>query len=387
MRIVHWGKYYPPRMGGIESVTRVLATGHAAAGHRVAVVCFGSGPTEIVELEGVQLLRCRERVARASQPLGWDYWRLGLRLGRAADIVHLHAPNLLAGLMALRLPRRARLVVHWHSDIVDKGWLGRLLRPIERAMLARADAIVCTSPAYAEHSPALQRWRAKLHSVPIGIADPAARGEPGPLPAAVARFLAGRRYVFSVGRLVPYKGFAHLVDAAAMLPPDLAVVIAGDGPLRDELQSRARAAGALGRVLFVGSVTESELDALLGHASLFCLPSVARSEAFGVVLLEAMARALPIVATQIAGSGVPWVNQQGESGLNVAPADAAALAAACASISGDAALRERLSRGARQHFVQRFTAGTFAAAMLVLYRRTIGKSPDTAGDNPVPGSN
>ncbi len=374
MRIVHWGKYYPPHMGGIESVTRVLAEGHATAGHSVEVICFHDGATVTEQAGPVQVTRCRQRLGAASQPLGWDYWRLGLRHARGAGIVHLHGPNLLASLMTLRLARPTRLVVHWHSDIVGKGWLGRLLRPLEQAMLARADAIVCTSPPYAEHSAALRPWRDKVTSVPIGIEDPGHPVAPAAMPERVERFLAGRRHVFAIGRLVPYKGFAHLVDAAGQFPPDLAIVIGGNGPLRESLEARAVAAGVADRVLFTGRLSDAELDALMRRAAVFCLPSVARSEAFGVVLLEAMARGVPVVATRISGSGVPWVNRDGESGLNVEFGDAQALAAACTRIAADPLLRERFAQGARSNFERRFTAEVMVDAMLDVYRQE-GKAP------------
>lgn len=368
MRIVHWGKYYPPHLGGIESVTRVLAEGHARAGHSVEVICFHDDATTTKEVESVRVTRCHKRLGASSQPLSWDYWRLGLRQAREADIVHLHGPNLLASLMALRLARPTRLVIHWHSDIVDKGWLGRLLRPLEQAMLARADVIVCTSPPYAQSSATLPPWQNKLCSVPIGIEDPGHRVTQAPLPEPVERFLAGRRYVFGIGRLVPYKGFAHLVDAAKQFPSDLAIVIGGNGPLRESLQQRAIEAGVVDRVLFTGSLSDAELDALMRQATAFCLPSVARSEAFGVVLLEAMARGVPVIATRIAGSGVPWVNRDGESGLNVEPGDAKALAAACTLIATDPLLHERLALGARSNFENRFTAEVMVRAMLEVYQ-------------------
>lgn len=371
MHIVHWGKYYPPRMGGIESVTRILAEGHAAAGHSVEVVCFHKAATATTQVGRVRVIRCRERVGAASQPLGWDYWRLGLRHARGADVVHLHGPNLLASLMTLRLAKAVRLVVHWHSDIVGKGWLGRLLRPLEQRMLSRADAIVCTSPPYAEHSASLRKWRHKLCSVPIGIEDPGPSAAPAALPARVEEFLAGRRHVFAIGRLVPYKGFAHLVDAARRFPPDLAVVIGGNGPLREVLQDRATAAGVADRVLFTGGLSDAELDALMRRAMAFCLPSVARSEAFGVVLLEAMARGVPVVATRISGSGVPWVNRDGDSGLNVEPGDSQALADACTKIAANPALRERFAQGARRNFERRFTAEVFAKTMLNVYQQGV----------------
>lgn len=361
--IVHWGKFYPPDMGGIESVTCSLARGARLSGHDVKVVCFGAPQAEPeTDAGGVTVVRAPAAFTLASQPLGWRYvWRL-LAAGRGADIVHLHTPNMLAALASLLLGRRPRLVVHWHSDVVGKGLLARLLRPLETLMLRRADAVIATSPPYLAASQPLQAVRDKVRVIPLGVPDAAAGVSSGEdaLPMALRRRLAGRRLVLGVGRLVPYKGFAHLIDAAAQLPDDVVVVIVGGGPLQGVLQARIAAAGVADKVVLAGRLPDAALRALFARAALYCLPSVERSEAFGVVLIEAMSWRLPIVATSIAGSGVPWVNNHGVSGLNVPPGDAAALAEACNRILSSPVLRAQLATGARRRF-----EGEFAEAISV----------------------
>lgn len=370
-KIVHWGKYYAPERGGIESVTRSLAQGAQEAGYRVTVVCFHQGSAgEERQVDGLRLLRAPVEFIKASQPVGRQYLLWALQLGRRADIVHLHAPNMLAALAALLLGRAPHLLVHWHSDVVNKGFLGRLLRPLERWMLRRADRIACTSAAYAASSPVLQPFAHKLIIVPIGVADLAAAFPPNTeeaLPQELLARIGDRKVILSVGRMVAYKGFSVLVEAAARLPANAVVVIVGSGPLQEEIERQIESLGLCDRVILAGRQSEAALAALFRRATLFCLPSVERSEAFGVVLIEAMAYGLPVIATEIPGSGVPWVNQHGVSGLNVPVGDAAALAEACTSVLASDGLRQRLAAGARHRFETEFTEEISVRRMLCEY--------------------
>jgi glycosyltransferase involved in cell wall biosynthesis len=309
------------------------------------------------EADGVRVIRVPAAVTMASQPLSWRYFWLLHREGCRADIVHLHAPNMLAALASLILPKGTPLVVHWHSDVVGKGLLSRLLRPLEKLMLQRANVVIATSPSYMAASLPLTQVRDKVHVIPLGVPDAAAKSieSQAVIPSLLQQWLAGRPFVSAVGRLVPYKGFVHLVEAAQFLSKNVAVVIVGDGPLHHELQMRITAAGLGDRVILAGRQDDWALSALFKSATLFCLPSVERSEAFGVVLIEAMSWRLPVVATNITGSGVSWVNQEGESGLNVKPSDPFAIANACNRILSCSSLRERLAKGARQRFESEFS--------------------------------
>lgn len=373
LKIVHFGKYYLPETGGIESVTASLARGAAQAGHRVTVVSFMRTPASHDEvIDGVRVVRAPIKRLIASQPLGTTYLRLCLREARDADVIHLHAPNMLGALCCLMVGKRPRVLVHWHSDVINKGWLGKALRPLESALLRRADCIIATSGVYAEASPALQRFRHKVAVVPIGVPHARPSGSAGDdgyeLPAGLQGMIAGKKLVLAVGRLVPYKGFDVLVEAARNLRDDAIVVIVGDGPLRQSLQAEIDEGGLSQRVFLAGRLTDATLHALFAKASVYCLPSVHRAEAFGVVLLEAMSYGLPIVATNIPGSGVPWVNQHGVTGLNVQVGDPKALAQACNWILDSDQEHARLAEGARRRFLAEFTEDRSVSRMLATYR-------------------
>ena len=170
----------------------------------------------------------------------------------------------------------------------------------------------------------------------------------------------------------PYKGFDVLVAAARFLPAACRVVIVGGGERRAELEAQVRQHQVADRVVLAGRLGDDALRALFQSAAIFCLPSVSRAEAFGVVLLEAMAHGLPIVASDIAGSGVPWVSQHDVTGLNVPIGDAQALAAALSQLLADPARRDRMGRESRRRFEAEFTAALASRRMLDLYGSLAG---------------
>ncbi len=373
--ILHLGKFYPPDNGGIESVTATLARSAAAAGTPTTVLCFEEHGRGDMQDQGVVVRRV-PAFKIASQPLCRAYLREGIALARKADIVHVHLPNMLAALAVTRIGPGPKVVLHWHSDVVGKGLLAQLTRPLEQAMLRRADKIICTSQPYADSSATLKPFADKVVVVPIGVADvPAERVDAASLrvslPPNLRQHIEGRPLVLAVGRLVPYKGYATLVEASKQLTTNAAVVIVGSGPLAMALQAQIDQLGVAHRVLLAGRVETPDLVSLQTLATVFCMPSIERAEAFGVAIVEAMAFGLPVVATQIAGSGVPWVNLHGTSGINVKPGDPVELARGLDSLLQDPALRQQLSTGARARFEALFSVQRMIDETLRLYRTLI----------------
>ncbi len=372
IKIVHFGKYYLPDNGGIEIVTASLASGAASFGHEVSVVCFKKTPNKSQDLiDGVHVFRAPISILLASQPIGFKYFFQSLSVAKNADLIHLHVPNMLGALCALFISPKIKLLVHWHSDVINKGFLGKILRPLESALLRRANCIVATSQVYADASKALAPFRNKISVVPIGISDKNHQGSSSSLSSQLYERVNNKRIVLSVGRLVPYKGFAVLIEAAKHLPKDAVVLIVGVGPLQKAFQEAVEKAGVADRVVLTGRLDDSELNAIFQRATLYCLPSINRAEAFGVVLLEAMAFGLPIVSSDIPGSGVPWVNQHGISGLNFTLGDPIALAHACNKILGSDVLIKKLALGARQRFLSEFTEDVSVNRMMELYDRLV----------------
>lgn len=369
MKVLHVCKFFPPVEGGMETVVRELADGLVQRGHDVAVLCANRGRATV-----------RERA-----PGGYTVTRVG-RLGewlgtsvvpalvpalrdavRGVDVVHLHLPDPAAAAALRAVVPRARLVLHWHSDVVrQRGPAYALYRPFERWLLARADAVVATSQAYAEASEPLKPWLGKVHVVPIGIGDNPHRAGASAVQAIRDRY-RGRRIVFALGRMTAYKGFDVLIDAAARLPADALVVAGGEGALLEAHRAEVARRGLGERIVFPARIDERELPAHFEACDVFCLASTLRSEAFGVVLLEAMRMSRPVVATRIAGSGVPWVCGEGEAGWLVAPGDAAALAAGLERVLGDAHLAARLAAAGHRRQREHFTAARMVAATDRLY--------------------
>jgi glycosyltransferase involved in cell wall biosynthesis len=377
LKVLHLGKYFHPDPGGIESVIKDVVQGTVRAGCDVSVLCMGR--VDQVREEhycGTTVLRTPIWKIVASQPLGWRYFQQFRRRAREFDIVQVHVPNMLAALALMMARVPGKVVVHWHADVVNHGLLGKLMMPLERLMLRRADALVATSQAYADTSPLLREFHNKVHIVPIGIADPLVEDEADAALAQVPTGLIpdGAPVILAVGRLVPYKGFEVLIDAARALPGDCRVVIVGGGERHDELEKRIRERDVADRVILAGRLDDDALQALFRRAAIYCLPSVSRAEAFGVVLLEAMARGVPVVATEIAGSGVPWVNQHGVTGLNVPVGDATALAAALVQLLSDQDLRARMGREARRRYEAEFTSDLATGLFMTLYNSLTGRS-------------
>jgi glycosyltransferase involved in cell wall biosynthesis len=221
---------------------------------------------------------------------------------------------------------------------------------MESRILALADRVAATSPDYLQTSAALAPYRDKCRVIPLGL-DPARLEAAGAKPEWMPKRSFGAT-VLSVGRFTYYKGFEHLVRAAARLE-DTCLVIAGKGPLKDNIRKLADDLGLSGRIIMPGEVEDRDLAWLYENCDAFCLPSVERTEAFGMVLLEAMSRGLPLVTAAVPGSGMNFVNLDGETGLIAPPADHKALASALREVLKPG-VRESMSRSCRRRFADHF---------------------------------
>lgn len=373
MKTLQLTKFYPPVRGGIESVVYELTEGLNAHGIATDVLCADRSRQTRTDTfpAGYRVRRVGSWGRLLSTSIAPAMLRHAARDARGVDIVHVHLPDPLTNLALWWRPPKARLVVHWHSDVVAQRRALKLYAPLQEWLLRRADAVVATSTAYAGSSPWLRPRMDKVTVIPIGIRDPATAVDPKAVEAVRARH-GGRRIVLALGRMTGYKGFDVLAEAARHLPEDCVVVVGGSGELLERHRANVRSLGLDARVVFAGHIADAELPAHYAAASLFCLPSTTRAEAFGVVLLEAMAMSKPVVATDIPGSGVPWVNRHGETGLNVPVGDGPALAGAIRTLLDDPALAARLGAAARRRYLDHFTADSMVDAVETLYARLLG---------------
>ncbi len=371
MRVVFLNKYYwPPHLGGVEHHLSMLAGGLARRPDtHVRAIVANEAPQTVREiLAGVDVLREGRLFAYASTPVapghedGHPRGRLRIRpAGRLPPAV----PLPLGETSWLRAGAPGPSVLTYHSDIVRQRVLGAAYAPILRRVLERVDRIIVGSPPMIEHSETLARFRDKCRVVPFGIETrrfdpaPATLGRTAELRAAHARPI-----VLFVGRLIYYKGAEYLIRAMSRVDADL--VLIGDGPLRESLSALANQVGVAERVTFLPPTSDEELAAWYRAAAVFCLPSVARSEAYGLVQLEAHASGTPVVSTDLP-TGVPWVNRDGETGLVVPPGDEDALARALTRLLADDGLRARLGEDARERALAEFTVGRMVDRTVAVY--------------------
>lgn len=371
IRVLTFGRFADEDYGGLEryvfELTRVLRDD----AHFTNIVARRGAAPDVPMTGEVVYARSIATVGGAPVCPGMLFQARRLHRRRPFDIVHLQFPaDPMAHAAMASLPASVKRVITWHSDVVRQKSILKLYRPFLNRLLAKTDAIILPTPAHLAASEQLRavRDQSRFHVVPFGF-DLSRFAE---RPSAAEHIRAGqlgRFLVFALGRHVYYKGFEFLIRALPDVP-DAAVILGGRGPLTDELQRLARALGVLERVAFVGRVPDADLPAYYHACDVFCMPSVERAEAFGIVQVEAMASGRPVVCCEL-GNGVTWVNRHGETGLVVPPRDPQALAAALTRLRDDHALRATLGQQARRRALEIFDAGALRSKTLAVYQHVL----------------
>ena len=382
LRVLHIGKFYPPVHGGMEVFLADLIEAQRSQGIEAFALVHGDPLAD----DPPWLSRVPVIGHLVYAPIAPGFRSA---LAKAIErfqphVLHLHKPN--NGVFwALTLPAARNLpwLVHWHSDVVfadNNKMLSlayKIYRPFEQAVLDQAQRVVVTSPAYLEASQALAPWREKCVVVPLGLAgsaqpDEAASCEPFPWRKGCLRLL-------SIGRLAYYKGFETLIRAVARLP-DVQLVIAGSGELGEPLQALIDSTTPPGqepRAVLLGAVSEQVKRELLRSCDVFCLASRERTEAFGLVLLEAMMFGRPCLVSDLAGSGMSWLVQQSQCGCLVKLDDEQAWRDAIDSYGQDAEQRRQHGEAGRRAFNQQFTADACASTLTMHYAALAGEAQDS----------
>jgi glycosyltransferase involved in cell wall biosynthesis len=363
--VLQVGKYYPPYEGGIENHVASLCSGVQASWDTTALVFNTEARTLEERVDGVRVVRVASLGNILSTEFAPSFIRWFSRLSHA-DIVHLHVPNPVGELACLSMRRGFRLVVTYHSDVVRQRLLGRLNRMVLHRVLNRADRIIVFTRRYMESSPVLRWHSSKCAIIPHGIdlsevektAEVAER-------AAGFRRQHGDRVVLFVGRMVYYKGLDVLLHAMTRLP-DTKLVLLGDGPLRRPMEKLSGTLGLGSRVHFCGRVDHLTKVAAYHGSDLLVLPATHRSEAFGLVQVEAMAAGLPVICTNI-DSGVPSVNAHGQSGLVIEPGRPDHLAEAIRTMLGDRIRLREFGLEARRRAERLYSREVMLRDTLALY--------------------
>jgi glycosyltransferase involved in cell wall biosynthesis len=239
--------------------------------------------------------------------------------------------------------------------------------------LHRADRLIATSPAYIESSPYLNRFREKCVVVPLGTDlnrfDQVDAGHVEVMRRRLLSQVGVQPILLFVGRLRYYKGLDDLLQALPEIPTAHLLVV-GEGPMHKPWEQLARDLNVADRVTFAGQVDDADLPACYKLGDLFVLPANARAEAFGAVIVEAMAAGLPVISTEV-GTGTSWVNLHGATGLIVPSRDAKSLAQAVNHLLFDPAQRMAMGQAARQRAREEFSQAGMIERVEQVYRAVL----------------
>ena len=372
-RILHLGKYFPPFAGGIENFLADLMSAQTRTGDDIAAIVHDHESQSVKFFHSVQAKNNIYRVPSYGRLLyapispHFPFWLNRVLKEFQPQILHLHLPNTSA-FFVLTLPRAREIpwVIHWHSDVVSTvnkklAVAYHVYRPFEQMLLKHAHTIIATSPPYLESSSALRNWQHKCRVIPLGI-DKTRLPEPTATDWAEQQWQVNKIRLLNIGRLTYYKGHETLINAVAKVD-NAQVIIIGKGELQHSLTKLITKLNLQDKVKLFGYCDDQQLISLLNSCDCFCLSSLERTEAFGVVLLEAMRYAKPIIAKEIVGSGVTWVVK--DAGLVVSQSDS--LADALQKISEDEDLRKKLGQIGQKRFEQLFDIKNVAIEMSKLY--------------------
>lgn len=366
IKILHVGKFYPV-MGGIEKVMYDIVTGMSKCTDCCCdMLCASTDCRKhVFYINGAKIISTATWIKVFATMISPSMiWQLR-RICRNYHIIHVHHPDPMAALALKLSGYKGKVVLHWHSDILKQKLMLKFYFPLQNWLIKRADVIVGTTPKYLDYSPFLQDE--SLHKICIPIGIDSIKYDQEKVNQLKEKY-KNKKIVFSLGRLVEYKGYEYLIRAACLLSDDYVVLIGGSGPLKSHLETLILALGLQNRVELLGRISDEDLPTYYGACDIYALSSIWKTEAFGIVQIEAMSYGKPIIATKIEGSGVDWVNENEVSGINVNPMDSNAIANAIKYILSDKKQYQRLSEGARKRYETCFKKEIMIERCVQLYR-------------------
>lgn len=365
--ILHISKYYYPDLGGIETVAMYLAEG--LTDYKNIVICFSKDNKYHEDsINGVKIYRMPVNFSFMSQDVSYTYYTRFKKLFKLyqPEFVHVHCPNpFVYPIVTSIVNKNTKVVLHWHSDILSKGIVYKIIKPFENHILKRADLIISTSPNYIPYSEQLTKYKKKVKVAQNGLITTKfdLKETDSPKVQKIKDKYGNKPIIYFVGRHIPYKGIDYLIKASLLVKNDCVILIAGTGP-QDKYLKRLPCGN---NIHFLGRLSDDELRCYSHAADIFAFSSVTKAEAFGIALAEAMyCESVPITFT-IQGSGINWLSIANKTGEQVPLKDIPAFAAAIDKIISNPKLKTKYAKASKQRILDMFTTEKAVQAMLAAY--------------------
>jgi len=372
LKVLHvYRTYHPDPIGGLQEAIRQISSSCQPLGIESRIFTLSPDPhPKVIQRPEGQVIRTRSWLAPASCDIGGPAaFAEFSRQAKWADVINYHFPWPFADMLHLITRPDTPAIITYHSDIVRQKWLGSIYSPLMKTMLDSMKFIVATSPNYAQTSEILNSipGKERIHVIPLGIEESSYpdRGDDNILQRL--GLVEDEPFFLFVGVLRYYKGLRTLIKAAPSVPAK--IVIAGTGPEGNYIEDQIKEQG-LKNIVLAGQITDAEKVSLLEHCTTLVLPSHLRSEAFGVVLIEASMFSKPMISCEI-GTGTSFVNKHGETGYVVEPNTPAQIADAMNRLLSSPETANKFGAQARKRYEQLFSGSALGSAYSELYKKAI----------------
>lgn len=376
MKIVQTNKAYYPKVGGIETTVKNLSEGLVKQYNAKVEVLVCNHTTELKKNEkiinGVIVKYLPTYGFISSLPISPGYSKSLLNL--SGDILHIHEPFPLADLTLEFFPSLrknfSKIITSWHCDITRQKWALPFYGKYIHKFLRNVDKITVSNPSLIENSDFLPSYRDKCVVIPHGLnLNWATLPSDFNFSLKNLQLNNNKKLILFVGRLVLYKGIEYLIDALKLVENASAIII-GSGPLEKSLRNKIKTLEIDYKVKIIPEVDEKTLQEYYKLCDVFVLPSINKTEAYGLVQIEAMACGKPVICTDLA-TGTTFINKHNVTGLVVPPQDAKSLAQAINKIITDEDLMMTFGVNGRKRAFLEFTSNKMVQSTYELYKELV----------------
>jgi len=376
MKILQVNKFYYPWIGGVEDHVKTL-TEQLAKQHEVTVLTIKTSlkkprdnPKGYKLVEARNLCHLFNRDKIFSMPLSFDFIRKFRKLHHRHDIIHIHLPNPWAVITVLLFSKAHNIIVTYHSDIKKQRFFLFFYKPLLKKFLTtRVSRIITTSDRLKIHSSILKKFKKKTTVIPLGI-DFSTLTENKMFYQKLTAKYKDETVILFVGRLVYYKGCSYLINAFKPLSDKAILIIVGEGNMKKKMVSLTNKLGISNRVQFISSLPKDWLNAYYKLADIFVLPSIAETEAYGLVQIEAMYHKTAIISTNLP-TGVPFVNKNNESGYIVPPRNSKRLKQKIDRLLLNKIIMNKFKKNSHQRALKLFDSKKMTIETTALYKKII----------------
>lgn len=339
--------YFPQSVGGIEEAIRIIANFMYKQGHVSDVFTFSNKKYFKKKFQNHYIYNNYVNFEIASTPFSINSLKNFSKTIENYDLLHFHYPFPFGDLLNFFINKNKPYIITYHSDIIKQKFLKNLYYPLQENFLSNSEKIICTSENYMATSKNLKRYKRKVEVIVPGIEVKKKSYDISKIQHTLDK---SKPYILFLGNLRNYKGLMVLLKASKNVKGN--VVIAGDGEYFNKLKKYV-SKNKLENVILTGAIDENYKTYLLKNSQGLVLPSNKRSEAFGLVLLEAAMYGKPLICTEI-GTGTSFVNEHDVTGLIVRPDDSAELSNAINFIFYHKNLAKKMGQNAEKKITRIF---------------------------------